>query len=136
MAALTSGRNTQERLPGIRDFPLKGAVQVFAGALAAVDASGRLVPMTTALGLRGVGRSEATYDNRLGADGAMTGRVGAGVYVFANSAGADEIAKADIGNDCYGVDDQTVAKTSATNTRSIAGKVFDVTAEGVSVKFS
>ena len=136
MAALTDARNTQERLPGYREFPLKGATRVFAGAMAAVDSSGRLVPMTTALGLRGVGRSEATYDNRLGADGAISGRVGADVYVFANSAGGDEITKADIGNDCYGVDDQTVAKTSATNTRSVAGKVFDVTAEGVSVKFS
>lgn len=136
MAALTKGRNTPERLPGFRDFPVKGGVQVFPGALAAVDASGRMVPMTTAVGLRGVGRAEALYDNRTGADGAMRGRAAAGVFVFANSAGADEITKADIGNDCYGVDDQTVAKTSATNTRSVAGKVFDVTAEGVSVKFS
>lgn len=135
MAALTKGRNTQERLAGRRQFPVKAGVRIFPGAQAAVDASGRAVPMTTALGLKGVGRAEAEYDNRLGADGAIQATVSAGVFVFANSAGADEITKADIGADCYGVDDQTVAKTSATNTRSVAGKVFDVTSEGVSVSY-
>ena len=57
------------------------------------------------------------------------------VACFANSAAADAITLADIGADCYIVDDQTVAKTSATNTRSVAGKVFDVDAEGVWVDF-
>ena len=42
----------------------------------------------------------------------------------------------DIGSDCYIVDDQTVAKTSGTNTRSVAGKVFDVDADGVWVDFA
>ncbi|WP_428429531.1 hypothetical protein [Pararhizobium sp.] len=137
MAALTKGRNTPERAShSRRAFPVKAGVQLFPGAQVAVDSSGRAVPMTTALALRGIGRSPALYDNRLGADGALTAEVEAGTFVFANSAGADEITKADVGNDCYGVDDQTVAKTSASNTRSIAGKIFDVTAEGVSVRYS
>ena len=55
---------------------------------------------------------------------------------FANSASADLISLADIGADCYIVDDQTVAKTSGTNTRSVAGKVFDVDADGVWVDFA
>ena len=54
----------------------------------------------------------------------------------ANSAAADQITAADIGNDCYGVDDQTVAKTNGANTRSVAGKIYDVDAQGVWVKFS
>lgn len=136
MAALTKGRNTPERLPARREFPVKAGVRIFQGAQVAVDASGRAVPMTTATGLRGVGRAEAEYDNRLGSDGSLTAVVATGTFVFANSASADAITKADIGADCYGVDDQTVAKTSATNTRSIAGKVFDVTSEGVSVTYS
>ncbi len=57
-----------------------------------------------------------------------------GCFRFANSAAADLIALADIGADCYVVDDQTVAKTSASNTRSIAGKVRDVDAAGVWVE--
>ena len=45
------------------------------------------------------------------------------------------IAAADIGNNCYVVDDQTVAKTNGTNSRSVAGKVHDVDAIGVWVDF-
>ena len=48
---------------------------------------------------------------------------------------ADAITLADVGSDCYIVDDQTVAKTNGTNTRSVAGKVFDVDADGVWVDF-
>lgn len=47
----------------------------------------------------------------------------------------DAIALADIGSDCYIVDDQTVAKTSGSATRSVAGKIFDVDAAGVWVNF-
>jgi hypothetical protein len=39
-----------------------------------------------------------------------------------------------IGNDCYIVDDQTVAKTNGTATRSIAGKIRAVDAQGVWVE--
>ena len=42
----------------------------------------------------------------------------------------DLIAQADAGSDCYIVDDQTVAKTSGTNTRSRAGIVLAVDADG------
>jgi len=44
------------------------------------------------------------------------------------------IAAAEIGTYCYIVDDQTVAKTDGTATRSSAGKVFDVDAQGVWVE--
>ena len=58
-----------------------------------------------------------------------------GVFRYANSAAGDLIATADIGTVCYIVDDQTVAKTSATATRSPAGIVEDVDANGVWVRF-
>ena len=109
---------------------------LFTGALAAVNASGLVVPMATATGLRGVGRNERRVDNAAGADGDVLAEIGAGIYRFANSAAADEITKADIGQPCYGVDDQTVAKTDGTGARSVAGEVYDVDAYGVWVKFS
>ncbi|MCZ7886042.1 hypothetical protein O9X90_14515 [Agrobacterium leguminum] len=137
MTALSADRNTRERASTTRRvFPAAAATVYFAGAMAAVNAAGRVVPMSTALGLRGVGRVERRVDNATGANDALTVEVGAGTYRFANSAAADLITKADIGNDCYGVDDQTVAKTSATNTRSVAGKIFDVDDQGVWVTFS
>ena len=57
-----------------------------------------------------------------------------GVYRFANSSGADAIAKADIGAKCFIVDDQTVAKTDGTGTRSPAGIIDGVDANGVWVR--
>ena len=48
---------------------------------------------------------------------------------------ADAITLADIGKDCFIVDDQTVAKTDGAGTRSRAGRVFDVDADGVWVDF-
>ena len=54
-----------------------------------------------------------------------------GNFCLANSAGADEITAADIGKVCYIVDNQTVAKTDGTATRSPAGIVDDVDDAGV-----
>ncbi|TIW26162.1 MAG: hypothetical protein E5V63_14800 [Mesorhizobium sp.] len=136
MAALTKGRNTLERSGDISEIPVKGATKIFAGALVAVDANGYAVPMSTATTLVGVGRAEKDADNSAGADGAINVRVGRGVFQYGNSAAADAITRSNIGSSCYGVDDQTVAKTNGTNTRSVAGKIHDVDANGVWVKFS
>ena len=58
-----------------------------------------------------------------------------GVFRVGNSSAGDAITKADIGAACYIVDDQTVAKTSGTNTRSPAGIVDGVDSLGVWVRF-
>ena len=57
------------------------------------------------------------------------------MFHFANSAAADAIAIGDIGAVCFAVDDQTVAKTNGSSTRSPAGIVEDVDATGVWVRF-
>ncbi len=136
MTALDQDRNTPERSSDKRALPVKAATKIFAGSIVAVDSTGHAVPMTTATDLKGIGRANIFTDNSGGANGAKTIEVETGVFRYANSAAADALARADIGSDCYGVDDQTVAKTNGTNTRSIAGKVFDVDAQGVWVKFS
>ena len=135
MTALSQDRMTPERVPGNRTLPIKAATKVYAGGMGAIDASGWLVPMSTATTLKGVGRIERTINNA-GANGDLSADVKVGVFRFANSSAGDLITAADIGSDCYGVDDQTVAKTNGTNTRSVAGKVYDVDAQGVWVKFS
>lgn len=133
---LTSDRPTRERSGDLREPPVKAATKIYAGAMAGVDASGWAVPMSTALNLKALGRAEHQVDNSDGANGDARVRIKAGIFQFANSADADAIARSDIGADCYAVDDQTVAKTSGTNTRSVAGKIFDVDDQGVWVKFS
>lgn len=137
MAALTKARDTIERLNAVSEPPVKGATKIYQGGIVALNASGLAVPMSTALGLVGLGRAEVTVDNSAGADSAVRIRTGRGCYKFGNSAAGDLITRADIGATCYGVDDQTVAKTNGTNTRSPAGKIHDVDDDGgVWVKFN
>jgi len=109
-------------------------VKVYAGSLVARNATGYIVPGSVATTLLGMGRSESQVDNTGGADGDVTVIVRKGVFRFANE-GTDLVSIADIGNDCFIVDDQTVAKTNGGSTRSVAGKVVDVDSDGVWVKF-
>ncbi len=136
MTALAGDRNTPERSGDTREVPAAAGVVLYAGAMAAINAAGNAVPVTTATGLKGAGRVERRVDNTDGGAGALRVKIRAGIFRYANSTSTDALTQADIGADVYGVDDQTVAKTSATNTRSVVGKVFDVDADGVWVKFS
>ena len=135
MAQLTADRDTKARAGEDFEFPVKAATKIYAGAIVAIDTTGNAVPGATALNLRAVGVAQALADNSAGADGAIRVKVRRGVFRFANSAGADAITLANIGTDCYIVDDQTVAKTDGTGTRSVAGKVRDVDTQGVWVEF-
>jgi len=58
-----------------------------------------------------------------------------GCFQFANSASTDALTNLDIGATCYIVDNQTVAKTDGSATRSKAGVVRSVDAGGVWVEF-
>lgn len=134
MAALTQDRDTKRLEGGIYEAGVAAATKVYGGSLVCINAAGYLVPGTTATTLKAAGRCEKQVDNTLGAAGAKSGKYRPGTYRFANSAAADLITIADIGSDCFIVDDQTVAKTNGTNTRSVAGKVVQVDAVGVWVK--
>jgi len=58
-------------------------------------------------------------------------KVRRGCFCFGNSSGADEITLSEVGSKAYIVNDATVAKTSATNTRSEAGVIVNVDDLGV-----
>jgi hypothetical protein len=135
MAALSKDRNTARAEGDLRSLGVAAAQLIYAGAMVMRNASGFAVKGTTALNLVGVGRAEERVDNAAGAAGDKRVRVRPGIYRYANSAASDEVTIADIGALAYAVDDQTVAKTSGTNTRSIAGFVDDVDAQGVWVRF-
>lgn len=134
MTVATADRDTKCRNGVDFSFPMKGATKIYAGTICAIDANGYAVPGATATTLKAAGIAQETVDNVAG-DGAENIAVRRGTYQLANSAAADLITKADIGADCYIVDNQTVAKTNGTNTRSVAGKVRDVDAGGVWVEF-
>ena len=136
MTALAADRNTPVRSGTDFVRPVAATTIIFAGSLVCLNAAGNAVPGSTATTLVADGRAEEYVDNSAGAIGDKTVRVRKGVFRFANSASGDAITKAEIGDDCYIVDDQTVAKTDGTSTRSKAGKIVDVDAQGVWVKFS
>jgi len=133
MTALIADRNTPQRIGDIEEHPVKGATTIFAGGMACLDANGRLVPGSTAVGLIARGRAEEHVVNA-GADGAKNCRTRRGQFRWANSAAGDAITRADIGDPAYIVDDQTVAKTNGSATRSAAGTIRDVDAQGVWVE--
>ncbi|SDK31847.1 hypothetical protein [Billgrantia gudaonensis] len=131
MTAATKNRNTASR-PGFRrSHPVAADAVCFAGAIAVMGASGFAEPGSTATGLTALGVFQHYQDNTGGADGDQVVEIERGYFHVANSTGADEIARADIGQVCYLVDDQTVAKTSDTDARSPAGIVDDVDDNGV-----
>lgn len=131
MTALTQDRNTLRRDGHQVEPPVAADTRIFGGAIVCVNATGYAVPGATSPTLKAVGVAERRVDNTGGAAGALCVRCRKGPHHFANSAAGDAITLADVGSDCYIVDDQTVAKTHATNTRSVAGRVFDVNADGV-----
>lgn len=136
MTALTADRNTPAWAGGShRSGDVAASTTIHAGALLMRDASGNIVEGQTATGLTGVGRALERVDNSAGSAGDTVVAYDEGVFRYANSAGADEITKADIGNLAYAVDDQTVAKTDDTAARSKAGIVASVDGQGVWVRF-
>lgn len=134
MAALTQDRNTPRLEGGVYEAGVAATTKLFGGSLGCFNAAGYLVPGSTATTLKAAGRIEKQVDNTGGGAGAKSAKYRPGIYRFGNSASGDLITIADVGADCYIVDDQTVAKTHATNTRSIAGTVVMVDSLGVWVK--
>lgn len=134
MVALTIERNTRTRIGDFRVGLVAAAIKIWGGSLVMRNAAGYLTKGATATGCVGVGRAEKTVDNTAGAAGAVSAEYRTGSFLFANSAAGDLIAIADIGKACFIVDDQTVAKTDGTATRSRAGIVDAVDANGVWVR--
>lgn len=132
--ALTQDRNTAERTGDLIAAGVAAAVKCHAGGIAVLDASGNIKPGVTATGLLCVGRFEAPVDNSAGLADAVSATAKRGTFRYGNSANADAISADEIGDVCYIVDDETVAKTSGGATRSVAGIIADVDSAGVWVR--
>lgn len=135
MAALTSERNTTQLRGDMRVELLAAAVKVWKGGLLMRNAAGFVTRGATAPGCVGIGRAEATVDNSAGAAGAAVVSCRSGIFGFANSGAGDAITQADVGQLCYIVDDQTVAKTDGSASRSPAGIVDSIADGTVWVRF-
>ena len=138
MTALTAGRDTKRKgQPGVIALvacPVKANTVIQQGSLVVADA-GFAAPARTALGLKVIGKAIEKYDNSTattgGAAGAVTAVLELGLFKFANSgAGVDLVGQTEQEKYVYLVDDQTVAKTDGNNTRSVAGRVKQIDADG------
>jgi hypothetical protein len=134
MTVLAADRNTPTREGDLFSVGVATGIKIYGGALVMKNATGYATKGAAATGQICLGRAEDLADNTGGADGAISVSVRAGVFKWANSAAGDLIAIADVGNTCYIVDDQTVAKTDGTGTRSAAGKIVGVDTDGVWVR--
>lgn len=136
--ALAADRDTKRRDGVQYDFPVVASMKIFAGALVAMIKSSTGVGYVTkgaaATNLTALGIAEEYVDNSAGADGALRVKVRRGVFRFKNSTSSDAIALKDIGASCYIVDDEQVALTNGSSTRSIAGVIRDVDSAGVWVE--
>lgn len=134
MTAATADRNSVRREGDEKVGLLAASLAIFAGTILMRNASGYLTKGATATG--SVGAGVALERKSSGASAGVDKiRYREGCWRFANSSSTDLISVAEIGTVCYVVDDQTVAKTAATATRSPAGIVEDVDAKGVWVRF-
>jgi hypothetical protein len=136
MVALTEGRVTKSRELKYISRQVAAGVKIFEGAIVALTAAGYATPGAVSAALKKAGKARSTVDNTGGGAGAKTIELELGCFQFANSAAGDAITIADVGSSAYIVDDQTVAKTNGGATRSVAGEIVDVDAQGVWIKFA
>src|SRR4030067_869150 len=134
MTALAADRNTPYRESEMFALGVAPNIKIYGGAIVMLNASGYATKGAAATGQVCAGRAEDMVDNTGGADAAKTVNVRSGTFKFANSASGDLITIAEIGDNCYIVDDQTVAKTDGTGARSVAGKIVAVDSDGVWVR--
>lgn len=129
MPALTRDRNTPlKNAEVIAVLAAAGAV-IHAGAIVVANATGFAVPGSTALDLTYIGRAEEAVDNTGGADGAASVLVRrSNAFKWDNDG---SIAQAHLMKTAYIVDDQTLAATDGAGTRSAAGTIVGIDADGV-----
>ena len=133
MAALSANRDTQAR--GVvwatqTEFSGTDSTTYYQGGIVCIDQStGKVVKGSTATGLVCLGRCEEAVVT--GTSTTEKIKALSGIFQWGNSSSSDAIAADDIGKTCYIVDDQTVALTDGSASRSAAGVVFDVDSSGV-----
>jgi hypothetical protein len=114
---------SSDALPRTIFYPVATNTVIPAGALVCRNAGGYAINGAVATTLKTLGVCQKNVNNNPGANGAKEVEVRRGVFPFKNSTAGDAITIAEIGTDCYVIDNETVAKTDGSAARSIAGKV-------------
>ena len=122
MAALTTARATKEREVREIGYPIDAGVKVIGGGMVAFSAAGNARPAANGTTSRCMGVATETVDNTTGAAGAATVKVRRSCFAFATT----DVTVADVGKDCWAVDDQTVTKTQPGANPAKAGMIVAV----------
>ena len=135
MTALTQDRNTPEKQGKLVSTPIAANTTIYAGSLVCLNAAGYAVPGSTATGLTYWGMATENKTNTTSNNGQVNINIRRkGMFRWNNSASSDAITQSEVGSKCYVVDDQTVAKTDGSSSRSECGTVVKVDANGVWVE--
>lgn len=135
MTATTLPRSTDEKgdSPIARlfpSFPVAAATAIRQGVMVAINLAGYLVEVSADPTLRVLGRAEESVDNSGGSAGALECKVKRGIFGWTNSATTQALADGHVGRICYAVDNQTVALRNPLGAYPVAGRVYDVDADG------
>lgn len=131
---LSADRQTPFKASDNLVVPVAANAVIYAGALVVANATGFAAPGSVATTLTYLGRADEAVDNTGGADGAKTVKIRRNQAFKWKNSGTDPIGQDSLGKVCYIEDDETVAKTNGTNTRSAAGKVVQIDSNGVWVE--
>lgn len=134
MTALSANSARKSKLASTKmivKYPVSASAVIYAGSGMVLNA-GYAEPATTATGLISVGRALDAVTGGAG-DGDVSVEVEQGIIgPFATGTSGDEITAASLGLACYWADDNTVHLTDGgAPTKSFAGYVADVTADGI-----
>ena len=134
MTALTQERPTKQRNADLFSDPVAAGANLLMGGIVCLDAAGDAVPGSTATDLTARGIALISADNTAGVAGDLVVSSQNGCWLLDNDA-TDTVDRSHIGGMAYIVDDQTVASPDGGASRSIAGRIADVDADGVWVIF-
>ena len=124
-------RHTPHKDGELFAVPVAGATELFGGHIIAANATGFAVAGSATAANTTLGICDGWVDNSGGAAGDADVLVRRGKAWFLSNSSADPVTQAQVGKACYVLDSQTVAKTSDTDARPVAGKVLGIEADGV-----
>lgn len=133
MTALAADRSTPSRgvtWETLTELSATDSTTYYKGGIVCLDQStGKVIKGATGTGYVCLGRCEEAVVT--GTSTTEKIKALSGIFRWGNSTSSDAIAADDIGKTCYIVDDQTVALTDGSASRSAAGVVYDVDSVGV-----
>lgn len=132
--SLSADRNTPMKDGEVIVVPVAASAEIFGGSMVVANATGYGAPGSTATTLTYLGRAENYVDNTSGSDGDKNVNVRRGKAFKWKNSGSDAVDQSSLGKTCYIEDDETVAKTDGTGTRSAAGTVVRLDSDGVWVQ--